>query len=211
MIIIDKKFIFRHATSTISYGDMKDKNLRNAFLSACQIKPSNIVLANQVHSTVAAEVSSRDAGSMITETDALITDDPNISLGIFTADCMPILMVQKGGNVKAAVHAGWPGLLGGIIENTIDKFCNKYLVETKDICVYIGPHIQVCCYEVGQDLRDKFGVGVGNLNLSKIAQDKLYRLGIKDITISTHCTCCESQLFYSYRREKTAKRLLTVI
>lgn len=214
---VEKKFIFhknfnyRHFTSTILAGNLKDKTLRDNFLISQNLNPSYLVLANQIHSANVKIVEKYNCGKFIDNCDGLITSDKSITLGIFTADCVPLLMTN--GITKAAIHAGWSGIYLGIIENSVETLNNKFSINSKDIEVYIGPYIHSCCYEVSRDFENIFNVKLKNnkLDLSEIVFNKLKNLGIVNVFDINRCTCCQNNYFFSYRRDKTSERILSLI
>ena len=193
---------------------MKDEVLRNVLLQSFNLNPANLVLAKQIHSANVIKVSKSDAGKFIENCDGLITSDKNLILGIFTADCMPVLISSKDGSVRAAVHSGWKGLAGGTLENAVNAF-KEFGVAPQELEVYIGPHIRECCYEVGPDFERIFGAKLSDnkFSLAKIAIGKMIKLGIseKDISVSPDCTFCGKKGYFSYRKNKTENRHLTFI
>ena len=88
--------------------------------------------------------------------DALITDRTKIAIGVFTADCVPVILVDTRKGVIAAVHSGWKGTKALIVSKTIERLQENYGSRAKDIRVYIGPHIGGCCYEVSKELIEEF-------------------------------------------------------
>ena len=213
-LIVCKDFPPPHFTTTKQLGNMKDPSIRNDFLISKNINPQNLVLARQTHSAAVLPVLAKDGGKILDGCDGFITDDKNLMLGIFTADCMPVLFASKDGRVKAASHAGWRGLADGILENTVDAFFQKYGIPYNGIEVYIAPHIRKCCYEVSEDFERIFNTKLidKKLDLSAIAKQKLKARGIENIHISGLCVCCNKDLFFSHRRDnKCSDRLLTVI
>ncbi|MDR0823286.1 MAG: peptidoglycan editing factor PgeF [Endomicrobium sp.] len=212
-MLYGSNFPLKHFTTTKADGDMKDENKRLRFLISRKINPKTLVLAKQVHGNIIKIVSKADGGSCIDNCDGFITDDKSVHLGIFTADCQPILMTNQTLSVKAAIHSGWKGLASGIIENAIEIFDKKFNIKPQDICAYIAPHIQSCCYEVGAEFEKIFQTPLkdGKLNLSQITKSKMEKLGIESIEISPYCTMHNTELFFSYRRDKTDKRMLTIV
>jgi YfiH family protein len=209
--IFHKNFNYKHFTSTILSGNLKNKITRDNFLISQGSRPSNLVLANQIHSANIKIVGNADSGNFIDNCDGLITNDKSIMLGVFTADCVPLLITN--GTIKAAIHAGWKGIYLGIVENTIEIFKNKFSVHVKDIEVYIGPHIHSCCYEVGKNFEDIFNSKLqdNKLDLSRIVFNKLKNLGVANIFDVNKCTFCQSSHFFSYRQNKTSERMLSLI
>ncbi|SMC21549.1 conserved hypothetical protein [Clostridium acidisoli DSM 12555] len=147
--------------------------------------------------------------------DAIITDKPNVAVGVFTADCVPILIYSKKRNVIAAVHSGWKGTLSQIVLKTVKKLINEYDVDLDDIKVCIGPHNRSCCYDFGEETVKKFyevdiykNIHIyenGKLDLKKCIVKQLLSLGliennIKDVNV---CTFCNNEYdLFSYRKHK---------
>ena len=158
--------------------------------------------------------------------DAVITDKKRVALGIWTADCLPILMIDRSKKVIAAVHAGWRGIWRGIIEKTVSEMTKAFGCSPPDIVAGIGPGIGPCCYEVGTDVKSLFQSshedhqefiqereGRTYLDLSRVAQLELTKAGIPPTNIATIplCTACRKDLFFSFRRDKKAGRQLSFI
>lgn len=157
--------------------------------------------------------------------DALITDKKNVALGVFTADCVPILLYDNVNSVIAAVHSGWKGTLLDICGKTIDKMIKEYDVKAENLTVYIGPHNKGCCYEVGEEVAAKFTENQcygklpimknGKLDLEKCIISVLVEKGVIQSNINTLdiCTYCnEEEKLYSYRKSEGSKgRLLSFV
>lgn len=183
---------------------------------------SDCATCNQTHSDRVCKVKNQNASVYIG--DAMITKK-KISLGIKTADCLPILLYDPIIKTVAAVHAGWRGLALGIIGNTVSEF-TKMGGVCKNIYTAIGPSIKSCCYDVPESRVKEFKKDMSHidrcveyrdskyfLSLSKIAQSQLENLGVKanNIDILPICTCCDDK-FYSFRKEKEdCGRMLSVI
>ncbi|MDR1952833.1 MAG: peptidoglycan editing factor PgeF [Elusimicrobiota bacterium] len=214
--ISSSKFPFRHLTTTKLAGDMKNEQNRNDFLISENFDVQKLVLANQTHSNKIKIVDKMDAGKIIDGCDGFVTKETDLNLGIFTADCMPILMTSKDAKVKAAIHAGWKGLAFGIIENTMDKFL-QLGVYPYELVVYIAPHIRKCCYEVSKEFEKIFSVELNKnkFDLSQFARDRMGKCGVRHVYEYKLCSnCCKHNgeyLFFSYRRDGCDERLLTVI
>jgi polyphenol oxidase len=91
------------------------------------------------------------------EGDALLTDQPGLLLSVRTADCLPVLLVDRRRRAVAAVHAGWRGALARIVEKAVGEMRRLFGSQPEDILAALGPSIRVCCYEVGQEVVDAFG------------------------------------------------------
>ena len=213
IVVTGKNFKTFHLTTTRYCGNMKDKNERDSFCSSFDIDSTKIVFANQVHGTSVKKVSKEDCGKFMDSCDGLITNDKDIYLCIFTADCMPVFLASRDYSVVAMVHAGWRGLAGGIIESATIRFLEDFGISTNDIFAYVGPHINKCCYQVGNELKKAFDRPDDEeyFSLAKEAQSQIKKLGIKKVYVNSHCTCHEYEMFYSYRREPTDKRMMSLI
>ncbi|MDD3224021.1 MAG: peptidoglycan editing factor PgeF [Clostridium sp.] len=147
--------------------------------------------------------------------DAIITDKKNIAIGVFTADCVPVILYCKNKHVIAAIHSGWKGTFKKIVLKTVRKMIEFYGVKAEDIVAYIGPHNRSCCYEFGREEAEQFnnvdiyhGLKIyrdGKLDLSKCIEKQLLTSGIKNDNIKNTgiCTYCNEEYdLYSYRKQK---------
>ncbi|ASQ45684.1 peptidoglycan editing factor PgeF [Legionella clemsonensis] len=154
------------------------------------------------------------------EADAAITRMPYQPLAIMTADCLPILLCNLEGNEVAAVHAGWRGLVNGIIENTLHKMQSS----PAQLMAWIGPAICQTCFEVGNEVlqifQNHYPDSAQNFysqgekwhaNLPRIAEQILNNLGVLAVYQSNICTFEQKNDFYSYRRESQTGRMATLI
>jgi YfiH family protein len=211
--IFDKNFSYRHFTTTKAAGNMKEERIRNNFLMSLNLNPLKLVLAKQVHGNSMTIVSASDQNTFINDCDGLITADKSTMIGIFTADCAPLLVSVGKGEVKAAIHAGWKGIHSGIIENAFNILKKNFSADSDEIQVYIGPHIRSCCYEVDCEIGLKFNVELkdNKLDLSEIICKKLKKLGIDNIFDMKRCTFHEKDLFFSYRYSRSDERIISII
>lgn len=183
--------------------------------------PCSAVWLEQIHSNKVIEVNSKTDLNIVEQADALFTKEKNIPLAIMTADCLPILLTDKKGSQIAAIHGGWRGLAGGIINNTVACFdCNP-----SDIKAWLGPAIGPERFEVGQDVIDAFSkLNINHLSGFKpqkngkfladifvLAQQLLIQLGISNISSEQRCTYDDPELFYSYRRDNQTGRMASLI
>jgi YfiH family protein len=158
--------------------------------------------------------------------DAVITDKKRVALGIWTADCLPILMLDRSKKVIAAVHAGWRGVWRGIVQRTARTMIETFESAPGNILAGIGPGIGPCCYEVGTDVVSLFQnshntphqfiqerEGRFYLDLSRAAQLELSQVGIppENIEVIPLCTACRKDLFFSFRRDGKPGRQLSFI
>jgi len=150
--------------------------------------------------------------------DAAFTTCAGRVLTIMVADCLPILLVSQDGEAIGAVHGGWKGLAAGIIEETCARFSGK-----TPIIAWLGPCIGPCHYEVDEQVRrnfpesdlDAFHPGRDKshwmLDLYQLAERRLRAAGIEDISGGNCCTYCESDRFFSYRRDGQTGRFAVFI
>ena len=173
---------------------------------------------NQVHGNRLQTIFSHSAFP-IDETDSLFSSTSNLALGVLTADCLPIALSKNDGSEFAILHAGWKGLLSGVIESTLTSFTKG----CSDVSAWIGPSISLKNYEVGNDLYESFmnkddgsesnfiEKGHGKWLFSLHGEAKRI-LGKYDINadFSSECTF-ESESLFSYRRDQTENRILSII
>lgn len=163
--------------------------------------PDRLVLARQVHGAELIEVGESDGG-VLGEADGLVARSPGPVLGILTADCAPV--VVRGGNDVAVLHAGWRGLVAGVIE--------AGLAALEDpATAWIGPCIHACCYEVGGEVVDAFRrkdlpvASHDRVDPAQAAATLLERGGVSDVVVAPQCTHCDPD-YFSYRRDGVTGR-----
>lgn len=202
-------------------------NNRKEFLRRLGMDHDFLVCARQVHGNRVEAVEIKDkgkgslsAGSALNDTDALITDESNLPLSIFTADCLPIFLYDSKKHAAGLVHSGWRGSLKDIIVNTVNLMQQRFNTKAGALLVGFGPAIRQCCYEVGEEFRAYFGFGIENrnghnyLDLAGINKIELLECGVKEEHIydSGICTYCNNPDFFSYRKEGTLSgRMMSVI
>jgi polyphenol oxidase len=169
---------------------------------------SAIPWLKQVHGTQVHEHTENTPSNI--SADACFTRARGVACAVLTADCLPLLLCNASGSKIAAIHAGWRGLLAGVIEATVAKFPSP-----RELLVYLGPAIGPSAFEVGPEVRAAFLVesaeneaafvaGLGDrllANLPLLATLRLQRSGVQNISKSGQCTVSEPALFYSHRRE----------
>ncbi len=147
------------------------------------------------------------------EADGVVTDRPDIILGITTADCMPVLLADEKHGVIGAAHAGWRGALAGVVENTVGIMLEKG-AKIEDIAAAAGPCLQKESFEVQSDMRDQFlrqdkangqffipcGTDRWLCDLEAYVWYRLNLIGIKNTSFSGIDTYTNPELYFSYRR-----------
>src|SRR5207253_1237403 len=122
------------------------------FIGAAGAAGWPILKLRQVHSGIVRDMDDTMAAGDALEGDASVTSIHGALLGVQTADCVPILIADSQARCVAAIHAGWRGTAARIAELTIKRLTEKFGVPPRDLRAAIGPHIGVCCYEVGPDV-----------------------------------------------------------
>ncbi|WP_411726163.1 peptidoglycan editing factor PgeF [Methyloglobulus sp.] len=178
--------------------------------------PSEPAWLNQTHSNRAVKAT---AMSSPPQADASYTDQPGVVCAVLTADCLPLLVCAANGTEIAAIHAGWRGLLDGVIDNTIAAMQNR------DALVWLGPAIGRERFEVGAEVRTAFVTKSADYiaafkkhshnkwlaDIYQLARLNLAALGISKVYGSNFCTVTDHERFYSYRRDKDTGRMATLI
>lgn len=181
--------------------------------------PAEWMLMGQIHSaTVATVTPDTPAGTQFRDVDALVTTTSNRTLGVFTADCLPVLIA--GPTTIAAVHAGRAGIASRILTRTVHS-ARDLGDSPEQLTVVIGPAIGGCCYELPAHMVEQFDTvtaaaktcttwGSPSLDLVCAAQAELAAAGVTDVTSVGICTACDPQWF-SHRRDPNAGRALALI
>ena len=217
---------------SLAVGDQREIVLANrrAFGAALHVNPYRIVVPNQVHSANVRRVNAADAGAgaadhsgAIADTDALITNTPNLTLALHFADCACIFLVDPVHRAAGVAHAGWRGTVDGIVTKTIEAMTREFGTKPADLLAAVAPAIERHCYDVGQDVALRFAKAFSNdervLKQSSICK---WRLDLKTayaillqkggvykarIALSELCTSCNSDEFFSYRRDGVTGRM----
>jgi YfiH family protein len=173
-----------------------------------------VAMLNQVHGKLVHWVNPSDDLTRRREGDGMVTAASGIALGIFTADCVPILMVDAERRVAGALHAGWRGTLAGIAGKGVRAMV-ALGARPGEICAALGPSIGICCFEVDAGLAEEFASqvpgardharagrpGKAYLDLRAIVRDQLVREGLEAESIADvgPCTRCANDRYFSRR------------
>ena len=175
------------------------------------------IFPRQTHSDRSKIVSSGELNTIV-DTDALITNDPNLFVCVQTADCVPILLFDPEKKVVAAIHAGWRGTVSKIAQKTVCQMVEKFGCVPSDIIAGIGPSVHMHAYEVGQEVVEKVEAAFSNspallkpslneghayFDLWEANQTVLVEAGIleENIEVMGLCSFEHADLFYSARRD----------
>ena len=200
-------------------GDSKENVIENRKRSFNAIGRSveSIYDVWQVHSAdiVVAETP-RPLNMEHIKADAIVTTNPDVTLFMRFADCVPIMIYGKNKKVVAIVHAGWQGTVKKIAEKTVSFLNDKFGMEPDSMVAGIGPSIGPCHYEIGDEVQNavqsafpedwKDLIDYRNssvfLDLWKANQMQLEKMGVESIEIAKVCTACHTDTWFSHRQEK---------
>ncbi|PWK44448.1 peptidoglycan editing factor PgeF [Pleionea mediterranea] len=182
---------------------------------------SNIGLLTEHQSGVQKEqqASHHNNSNTALDADASVSSSSNVVCCVLTADCLPILLTNQQGDWVAAIHAGWRGLLNGIIENTL----SQYSSSTHELLAWLGPAISQAKFEVGAEVRQMFlSQNASDDVFFKVSGEKyladLYGIARRklnqqhvDVYGGDYCTYQQPELFYSYRRDGETGRMASLI
>lgn len=230
-----------HAFTTrlggVSQGDLASLNLRSSAASgdsqgnveenyrrlaaALGLPEQRMVLSKQVHGAEIRLVTAEDAGKGLWrpgdyEADGLMTQETDLPLVIFSADCIPVLLADPAHRAVAAVHAGWRGTAQGIVSRAVEEMGRAFGTRPADLLAAIGPGIGPCCFETRDDVpeamvetmggeaepflqrgTDRWTVDLKGLNARQLT---LSGVPEKQIDICPFCTACHPELYWSHRR-----------
>ena len=207
-----------------SRGDNPENVIENykIFSDAVGFDYNSLVTSSQDHHTYVRPVTKNECGIGIWKekdmmsVDALITNEPNVTLVTHYADCTPLFFVDTVGKAIGLAHAGWRGTVGKIGEEVIKKMTALYGTNPSNVVVAIGPAISKCCYEVDKDCAENFydlkdldnskfifpkNDGKYMIDLLETNRQIVVKAGVREenIVLSDLCTKCNSDLLWSHR------------
>ncbi|MDB5796969.1 MAG: hypothetical protein JWP36_871 [Paucimonas sp.] len=182
--------------------------------------PSEPCWLEQVHGSTVVDAA---IAKGIARADASFSTTPGVVCAILTADCLPVLLADAQARVVGAAHAGWRGLAGGVLENTVQAMREAGAGE---LFAWLGPAIGPRNFEVGEDVRAAFIAGDAGAaaaftarpgqpgkylaDLYALARRRLQACGVNAVSGGDRCTVAEPQCFYSYRRDGQTGRMATL-
>jgi YfiH family protein len=177
---------------------------------------------NQIHTTDVVDLPLPSDSIQPVSADASYTKHAGETCVVMTADCLPVLFCDQAGNQVAAAHAGWRGLLNGVLENTVAKFS-----ADSQIMAWLGPAIGPQAFEVGAEVREAFVahdaqaaqcfVSVAGkqdkymADIYQLARQRLQTVGVEQIYGGTECTLTQSKDYFSHRRDPASGRQASLI
>lgn len=210
------KVVFSTAEENRSFNRHTNDGIENLMSIKKDFNVMTVSYLKQIHSDKILIINEENIDNINeSEGDAIITNLKNIAIGVFTADCVPIILVDEKKRVSAAIHSGWKGTFSSITLKTIKKLQDIYGSNLQDIKAYIGTHIRQCCYEVSEELKEKFIEEKDidkdllfkgrNLSMEECILKNLRDSGVKEENIYSLplCTHCSEEIkLYSYRKSK---------
>jgi YfiH family protein len=199
-------------------GDVPDAVAANRALLRSKL-PGDPFWLTQVHGMVAVDVDQRPK---IKQADAAYSRQPGNICAVMTADCLPVLFCDRQGSAVAAAHAGWRGLLAGVLESAVAAM----QVDPGNVLAWLGPAIGPECFEVGGEVRDAFVAadqaaslaftlraddGKWLCDIYLLARQRLQGMGVTTISGGESCTVSEADRFFSYRRDGVTGRMASLI
>lgn len=206
-------------------GDADSSVAQNRSILAAALPPNTkLSWLSQVHGTAAVQAGQDRCASTA---DAQWSRSAGVACVVLTADCLPILLCSRSGDIVAAAHAGWRGLLSGVLETTVAAMNTK----TDQLLAWLGPAIGPDAFEVGAEVREGFLAAARpceftvaqcftpNLtrpehyfcDLYSLARIRLTALGVTNVFGGGFCTYRDSERFYSYRRDGETGRMASLI
>lgn len=199
---------------------------RNELIQRCGL-PDAPHWLQQVHGVAVRRFDAGDVapldGAPEPEADASVTSDPDVVLAILTADCLPVVFAAKDGGEVGAAHAGWRGLVAGVLENTVAAM----RAAPQDLVAWLGPAAGPQAYEIGAEVFDAFvsrdaraeaafaptRPGHWKVDLYALARQRLVDAGIAQMDIHGGglCTIDDTKRFFSHRRDQRTGRMATLV
>lgn len=231
--------IFRDEEITIFFGDNStapftgqefkeniesNKVFLQERVSKFPITANKYIFLHQIHS-IEGKIFTNNFNAFDLQSDYLVTQIPEVALGVLTADCLPIVFSDSVNRVVAVAHAGWRGSIDGISQKVINKLQEEFKTNLDNLKIYFGPSAKKCCYEVSEEflvhssdrifeksiISKNKKLFFDNVNYNRL---KLMALGVQEERLNLNfsvCTICNLN-FASHRRgAESAKRQVTLI
>ena len=185
-------------------------------LRAAGIGRQVLTRVSQVHGTRVIEATRETGQNPAVEADAIVTSDNQCAASVRVADCVPVLLTSRDGRRVAAVHAGWRGVVAGVVSQAVERLCGT-AYRPGGLLAAVGPCIGFDAFEVGPEVLEQFvriwgadapvrpaANGKGLVDLRQALKMQLLRLGVpaEQMDISVCCTYRDSGEFYSHRRDR---------
>lgn len=217
--------VSQHSFASLNFGlkggDSPESVQQNLRRLACQVgfEEDRLFRVAQVHGRRVVVVGAADDPPQVLPeaADALATACAGNTLGVRTADCVPVLLVDPRNEAVAAAHAGWRGVVGGVLEASVGSMVRRFDTAPEDLRAALGPSIGPCCFEVGEEVARQFEGFKGcvcrpasgprpHVDLQVAIRQILRDQGLRpeNVDYPQTCTHCREDLFFSYRRDGEA-------
>ena len=218
--------IYSSMNLSFTQGDTVENVQENyrRMASAIGVKEESLVRARQTHTTNVHKVTLENKKEELRDIDGLITNVPGICLATTYADCVPLYFVDPVHKAIGLSHSGWRGTVGKMGKETLRRMQEEYGTKAENVIAAIGPSICQDCYEVSEDVIDKFKEAFDTVHWKDLfyqkecqKQDKKFQLNLwkaneiilleagvlrENIAITNVCTCCNSEILFSHRASK---------
>lgn len=212
--LLGAEHFFTTRESFIKTKDPEEERVvADNYKSICEyLNVDKLISPSQTHTShiEIAETSKQD----YPDTDGLIVKDKGVTIFLNFADCTPVMFYDEKLKIGAVSHAGWRGTAGRIAAKTVNKMTDCFGSQPKNIVALIGPAISMCCYDVGEEVLSKLKATVDDFSgLSEVRDGRIYvdlkginrqqliETGVSKIDVCPYCTCCDNDMFFSYRKE----------
>ena len=217
-LIIEKdklNIIFTTAEHERSFNRATEAGVKDLNSLKDEFKLDDVIYLKQIHSDTIYQYKLNNNVKEL-EGDAIITDVKKTAIGAFSADCVPVILTDEEKGVVCAIHSGWRGTFDSITYKAVEKMKNEYNCNKEDIKAYIGAHIRQCCYEISEELKEKFIEKKNNIDKNKLfkkrnlsmeicIEDDLKKAGVREENIYSLglCTYCTNKIkLHSYRKSE---------
>ena len=190
----------------------------------------NYVTSQQTHTTNVRRITAADKGKGVlrergySDVDGLITNESNIPLVIFGADCVPVFLLDTKNKAIGMAHCGWMGTGNRMAEHTLQAMMDAFGTNPKDVAAAIGPSIGKCCFQVDAPVVSLFQKNIEfadeiifddpqeadkfRIDLWETNRRLLNNMGVENIEIAGLCTMCDTQRFYSHRKMREERGVM---
>lgn len=194
---------------------------RRRFASWVGYAPAALFEVDQVHGAVVRQVDpDQDPARVRSEAGDALVACAGAAIGVRTADCVPVLIADPGTRQVAAVHAGWRGVVAGVVPAAVAALSAASGAPASRLWAAVFPHIRSCCFEVGVDVAEQLArcapgtAAASHMALDAIVRSQLLAAGLAAAQLDdiSGCTCCDAERFFSFRRDgQVSGRHLTAI
>jgi YfiH family protein len=213
-------------------GDAAAAVLENHRLFAAEVgyEPARLYELSQVHGAQVEHADGREPARefRMREGDALISFQRDLAVGVRVADCVPLLVAHPGSGAVAAIHAGWRGVVAGVVSAGLAQLCREVDAEACELLCAMGPHIGAESFEVGDDVARQIAASASedprvvlareprpHIHLERAVRAQLTRLGVSASNIDRvpGCTFLERERFFSFRRDgsRSGRHLAAIV